>query len=102
MTSVVFKTDTAVDTHQDELIKGYQTRKYGILKMMFDTGVDKCCLVNVVSPIDVNEYGVHYYNPSNCTYRWKIIKLSEIIAYRIEILSINDRYPQMINLLWKE
>jgi hypothetical protein len=102
MTSVVFKTDTAVDTHQDELIKGCQIRKYGILKMMFDTGADKCGLVSVVSPIDVNEYGVHYYNPSNCTYRWKIIKLSDIIAYGIEILSIDDRYPQMVNLLWKE
>lgn len=102
ITSIVFSTDLTTDDHQNECIRGCTLKKYGLLKLMYDTGADERGIIEVLSPIEVNNYGVHYYNPGNCIRRWETIDLKDIILYGIEIQSIDDRCPERVNLLWKE
>jgi hypothetical protein len=105
--NVIFSPETS-DVFCDELIPSYQQQtankkqKLGSIRMMYNDGVNDLALIQVYSPISLNQFGANFFNKEAATCRTAIIHLKSVVSYAILMPFLASNNKDLRYILWRE
>ncbi|CAO0795178.1 unnamed protein product [Mucor circinelloides] len=105
--NVIFAPETS-DVFCDELIPSHQQqtankkRKLGSIRMMYNDGVNDLALIQVYSPISLNQFGANFFNKEAAACRTAIIHLKSVVSYAILMPFLASNNKNLRYILWRE
>ncbi|KAG1077517.1 hypothetical protein G6F42_024793 [Rhizopus arrhizus] len=107
LNNVIFAPETS-DVFCDELIPSHQQqtankkRKLGSIRMMYNDGVNDLALIQVYSPISLNQFGANFFNKEAAACRTAIIHLKSVVSYAILMPFLASNNKNLRYILWRE